>query len=241
MKPGEHIILDEKNRALIDQFCDKNKYIYRFLPLERLLEILHNNQITFASPNKWNDPFDNFLFKQIVVNENSFIKRLYVLCFTHNSHSQAYWKTYAPDGFGVRLSIRSKAIIELLMKSPDKIWLGKMDYLFVKILVQKLQNTSGLKSSLELQEPNDIFFKTFHLKRMPFKYEEESRISILTSKEREDGIRKIIFNPKEIISQIYLDPRMGNHETKAWKSYLNKFGIPVKKSLLFKEKNIKIK
>lgn len=239
MKLGEHIRLIEKNRRLIDDFCEKNRYIYRFLPLERLLEILHNNQITFVSPTKWNDPFDNFLFKQ-EVDDSSFMNRLFVLCFTHNSHSQAYWKTYAPEGFGVRLSIRPKPFLDLLIKSSDKVWLGKMNYLYEKMLVQKLQGTPRLKSSINQNEPNDIFFNTFHLKRMPFKYEEESRISILTLKTREDGLRRIEINPAEIISQIYLDPRMGNHESKAWKEYLSKYKITVKKSLLFKEKNIKI-
>lgn len=239
MKTGEHIRLINKNQDLIDKFCDKNRYIYRFLPLERLLEVLHNKQITFVSPVKWNDPFDNFLFKQNI-NDNSFINRLFVLCFTHNSHSQAYWKTYAPEGFGVRLSIRPKEFLELLMKSTDKIWLGKMDYVYEKILVQKLQNTNGLKSSLNLEDPNDIFFNTFHLKRMPFKYEEESRISILTNEAREDGLRRIKINPASLISEIYLDPRMGVHETKAWKLYLSQFNITIKKSLLFKEKQIKI-
>lgn len=240
MQHGTHIRLIESNRKEIDDFCDKNRYIYRFLPLERLLEILHKNQITFVSPSKWNDPFDNFLFKQSINANNTFLNRLFVLCFTHNSHSQAYWKTYAPEGFGVRLSIRPKPFLDLLMKSNDKIWLGKMNYLFEKTLVSKLKSTSGLRDSLALEEPNDTFFNTFHLKRMPFKYEEESRISILTPKGREDGLRRIEINPNEIISQIYLDPRMGNQETKAWKSYLGKFDITVKKSLLFKEKNIKI-
>lgn len=240
MKQGEQIRLIESNRELIDEFCKENEYIYRFLPLERLLEMLHKNEITFVSPNKWNDPFDNFLFRQNEKNIKSFLDRYFVLCFTHNSHSQAFWKTYSPNGLGVRLKLRPKVLLELLMNSKHKVWLGKMNYVYETKFVEEIQSKIGLKSNLKDNEPNDIFLNAFHLKRRPFKYEDESRISILSKDAKNDGLIKLKFSPDNLISEIYLDPRMGMHETKAWKTYLSKYNIPVKKSLLFKEKKINI-
>lgn len=237
MEEGNFIqVLNKKKNDI--EFFQSGKYIYRFLPLERLLETLHNKQLTFVSPTKWNDPFDNFLFRQQGISRDSFLNRLYVMCFTHNPHSQAYWKTYSPNEHCVRLRLRKDILIKVMKSIPEKVWVGKMKYEYETKLVEKLQNTKGLSTSLQKQNPDDIFLKTFHLKRMPFKYEEESRISILTLKEKPKGLRKINFEPTQLISQMYLDPRMGDHEVKAWKKYLEPYKIPTQRSLLFKNKKI---
>jgi hypothetical protein len=239
MKEGEYIVLNESNKSAIDKFCLENEYIYRYLPLERFLEVLHKKQLTFVSPKKWNDPVDNFLFKQKIDNSQSFINKLYVMCFTHNPHSFAYWKTYAPEGYCVRLRIRTDKFLKLMTNNKDRVWLGKMKYQNQSVLIESLQQTIGLKNALEQNKINDIFIKTFLLKRMPFKYEEESRI-IIQSYPHHTQLRKVNINLKDIISDILLDPRMQKNETIAWKNYLEKFGITVRKSLLFAEKDIKI-
>jgi hypothetical protein len=239
MKEGEYIVLNESNKNAIDKFCLENEYIYRFLPLERLLESMQTSKIAFVSPKKWNDPFDNFLFRQNIQNKRTFINKLYVLCFTHNSHSQAYWKTCAPEGYCVRLKINTREFLSLMLNEKNRVWLGKMKYLKETRLVEELQNTNGLKEAIESDKINDVFIKTFLLKRMPFKYEEESRI-IVQSYHLDSGIKSKNINLKDIIKDIYLDPRMGKHETLAWKNYLKQFDIPVLKSQLFVDKNIKI-
>ncbi|WP_293894409.1 hypothetical protein [Flavobacterium sp.] len=239
MKEGEYIILNNSNQAAIDKFCTDNEYIYRFLPLERLLETMQSGKMVFVSPKKWNDPFDNFLFRQNIKNTKTFMNKLYVLCFTHNSHSWAYWKTYAPEGYCVRLRIKTRDFLSLMLNERNRIWLGKMKYLKETRIVEELQNTIGLKEAIESDKINDIFIKTFLLKRLPFKYEEESRI-IVQSYHLDSGIKSKHINLKDIIKDIYLDPRMGKHETIAWKDYLRQFGIPVIKSQLFVDKTIKI-
>lgn len=239
MKEGEYIILNNSNRELIDKFCLENEYIYRFLPLERFLDTMQNSKLAFVSPKKWNDPFDNFLFRQEIKNKNTFLNKLFVLCFTHNPHSQAYWKTYASEGHCIRLRIKTKEFLQLMLNEKNRVWLGKMKYLNETKIVEELQQTIGLKEAIEEDKINDLFIKTFLLKRRPFKYEEESRI-IVQSNPNESGVRKLSINLKDIIKDIYLDPRLGKYEELAWKNYLSQFNIPVKKSLLFIEKNIKI-
>jgi hypothetical protein len=239
MKEGEYIVLNESNKSAIDKFCLENEYIYRFLPLERLLETLQTSKLTFVSPKKWNDPFDNFLFRQEVKNEDTFLDKLFVLCFTHNSHSQAYWKTYAKEGYCVRIKIKTKEFLSLLLNNKSLILLGKMKYLNETKIVEELQQTVGLKESIEKDKINDLFIKTFLLKRRPFKYEEESRI-IVQNIPSKSGIRKLSINLSYIVKDIYLDPRMEKYETLAWKDYLQQFNIPVLKSQLFVDKNIKI-
>jgi hypothetical protein len=48
----------DTNSPAIDKFCQEHKYIYRYLPFERFLEVLHKKQLAFISPIKWNDLFE---------------------------------------------------------------------------------------------------------------------------------------------------------------------------------------
>lgn len=239
MEQGKYIVLNESNRNEIEKFCFENEFIYRYLPLERFLELMQTNKLAFVSPRLWNDPFDNFLFRQEIKNKNNFLEKLYVLCFTHNPHSQAYWKTYASEGYCVRIKIKTKEFLELLINEKNIVWLCKMKYLNESKIVESLQQTVGLKKALEDDRINELFLKTFLLKRRPFKYEEESRI-VVQSRPNKNGVRKLNLELKDCIKDIYLDPRMGQHETIAWKEYLKQFDIKVLKSQLFVEKNIKI-
>jgi hypothetical protein len=70
---NEYIRILDSNNQLIDKFCQEHKYIYRYFPFERFLEVLHNKQLAFISPIKWNDPFDNFLFKHKIKNPFPFL------------------------------------------------------------------------------------------------------------------------------------------------------------------------
>lgn len=214
MKEGDYIVLNESNRNEIEKFCNENEYIYRYLPLERFLEVLQTNKLAFVSPRLWNDPFDNFLFRQDIVNKNNFLEKLFVLCFTHNSHSQAYWKTYALEGYCVRIKLKTKEFLELLINEKDTVWLCKMMYLNESKIVENLQQKIGLKKALEEDRINKTFLNTFILKRRPFKYEEESRI-IVQSRPNINGVRKLKIDIKECIKDIYLDPRMGDCKSSA--------------------------
>lgn len=238
---NEYIRLLDSNNKMIDKFCRNHKYIYRYLPFERFLEVMHKKQLAFISPTKWNDPFDNFLFKYEIQNkENTFLNKLFVGCFTLNPHSQAYWKTYAPEGYSVRLRFRTSKLFDAIKNLNDKSWYGELNYKRETEIIEIFQNTQGLKDSLENDEVNDTFLKVFTLKRMPFEYEKEVRI-IIESKPLKDRIRRINIDLESLISDIYLDPRIKSNEEKAFKSYLKQFNIPVRKSQLFQEKRILIK
>jgi hypothetical protein len=238
---NEYVRLLDSNSQVIDKFCREHKYIYRYLPFERFLEVMHKKQLAFLSPNKWNDPFDNFLFKYDIQNkDNSFLNKLFVGCFTLNPHSQAYWQTYAPEGYSVRLQFESRKLFDLILKLKDRAWFGELNYKRETEIVEIFQNTEGLKGALEENEVNDTFLKVFTLKRMPFEYEKEVRI-IIESKSIKEGIRRVNIDLKDLIHGIYLDPRIKTNEEKAFKEYLKQFGVEVTQSKLFQQKNIVIR
>jgi len=231
-------LLDSNNKT-IESFCKDHKYIYRYLPFEWFLDILHKKHLAFISPSKWNDPFDNFLFERSTINPNTFLKKLYVGCFTLNPHSQAYWKTYAPEGYSVRIRFETKKLFDLIKNLPDRTWFGKLNYRKETEIIEIFQNTNGLRDSLEQTDINDIFLDVFTLKRKPFEYESEVRI-IIESNYLKEGVKKVKIDLKELISDIYLDPRIKPNEEIAFKKYIKEFGFVARKSQLFQNKNIRI-
>lgn len=238
MRPGEYIKISKSNQSKINAFINKNEYIYRYLPMDRMLATLQKATLTFVNPDKWKDPFDNFLFKQTLrAGSTSFLKSLYCLCFTLNPHSQAYWENYSSDGFAARFKINTKNFINFLLSIKEPVWLGKMEYLYESKLVEKIKNIKGLKEAISRNGPNDLFLKAFHYKRMPFKYEEEIRI-LIKGQENPQGLRKYKIDIRGIIEEIRLDPRISKPEELAWKDYLKKFDIKTTKSQFFIKKNI---
>jgi hypothetical protein len=229
------------NNGRLEAFIQRYPYVYRYVPINRMLNILQKNQMFFVSPKKWPDPFDNILFRSLDRTEmqNSFLDSLYVLCFTLNPHSQAYWQNYSTDSWAVRLEIRTRELFEYILQSKDEVWLGRMRYIAESELRARLKNKKGLRDSLIQKTPNRTFIEFFHLKRWPFKYEEEVRLMIHSTK-MIDGIKKIRIEPQRLINTIRLDPRMTKEEAIVFKNYIQAFNIGVTKSQLFTKRSIKI-
>lgn len=240
MPENKYIRLLGGNSDEINSFCQNHENIYRYLPLERFLDVIHSMNLYFVSPEKWKDPFDNFLFKREIRNTNSFLKKLFVGCFTLNPHSQAYWSIYAPEGYSVRLKFNTRELFDLILKLKDRTWFGELNYKKEKEIIEILQNTTGLRDALESNTINDIFLQVFTYKRMPFEFEKEVRI-IIESKPTQDKVKRVRFTDFDLIRGVFLDPRMKPNEEIALKFYLKeRFGIRAKKSRLFEDKNLTI-
>ena len=238
IKSGEYFKVDEKTSYIMEQFISKHKFIYRYLPMEYLLDSIQNNQMVFINPKKWNDPFDNYMFKlPESKTDESFTSNIFCQCITLNPHSQAYWKTYGDNGFAARLKISTKEYLDSIKNTKLQFWIGKMDYMRESILIEKFREIKNLKTTLSSPIVSNEFLTAFFLKRKPFEYEEEIRL-LIKSKKTKTGLKKIKVSNSDIIKEIRLDPRMGKSETIAWKSYLKSFNIEVTKSQLFTDKKI---
>lgn len=235
---GEYFKVDSTTVDKLSAFLNQHEFIYRYLPMEYLLDALQNGHMVFINPNKWNDPFDNYLFKLAEKEfEKSFTSKLFCQCLTLNPHSQAYWKTYGGNGFAARLKIKAKKYLDVIKAAQPQFWIGKMEYVNEKVLVDRLKNIPNLKTDLSLTSITDNFLKAFFLKRRPFEYENEIRL-LIQSSPTQNKLKMISNNNSETLSEIRLDPRMGKNEEKAWKEYLKQFNIEVKKSQLFTDKKI---
>ncbi len=238
IKAGEYFKVGTASSTKLKQLIKKHEYIYRYLPMEHLLDSLQNNKMVFINPGKWNDPFDNYLFKLAKKKSvNSFTSNLFCQCITLNPHSQAYWKTYGGNGFAARLQIKTAKYLNKIKNYGSPFWIGKMKYLRESILITDMKAIPNLKSDLSKMTVSDGFLKAFFLKRKPFEYENEMRL-LIKSNPTINGLKKIKIDNSNLIEEIRLDPNMGKSEEKAWKDYLKTFKIKVTKSQLFTEKKI---
>ncbi|MBK6783798.1 MAG: DUF2971 domain-containing protein [Saprospiraceae bacterium] len=103
----------------------------------------------------------------------------------------------------MRIRFETKKLLNLIQNLPDRSWFGKLNYRKETEIVEILQNTNGLRDTLEQTDINDIFLDVFTLKRKPFEYENEVRI-IIESGYLKEGIRKVKIDLKDLISDIYL-------------------------------------
>lgn len=238
IKAGEFFKVGKTTVVNLDEFIEDHEYIYRYLPMEYMLDIVHTNHMTFINPRKWNDPFDNFIFKVSEgASEKSFTSSLFCQCLTLNPHSQAYWKTYGGSGFSARLKLKSSEYLTLIREHAAQLWIGRMKYMRESSLIEKIRAIPNLKSDLSKSHVSDSFLEAFFYKRKPFEYENEVRL-LIKSNPTENGLKRFRLKDNSFIKEIRLDPRMGKSEETAWKRYLQGYNLKVTKSQLFTEKKI---
>ncbi|MCJ7808096.1 MAG: hypothetical protein MUP73_05235 [Dehalococcoidia bacterium] len=65
---------EERMKENILNGLDENASVFRFVKTDRLFEILKTKKIALVKPWKWDDPFENFLSKTVVVNKKKGIR-----------------------------------------------------------------------------------------------------------------------------------------------------------------------
>ena len=181
----------------IASHLDLNRSFYRFMRKEVFDNMLRGT-FRFSNPSCWNDPYE-----KLFVNGNfdaiKYTKpTVYAACFTREPNSDASWKVYTEDKENdpcIRVEFDMNRFIEALCFAGNQVdrfqlYIGDMSY--------DLQNNSlcalGKRTSkyhyLAFPEPfsDDNFVDLLLLKRKSFKYEQESRLIILSDIEQEDSI-----------------------------------------------------
>lgn len=179
----------------IASHLDLNRSFYRFMRKEVFDNMLRGT-FRFSNPSCWNDPYE-----KLFVNGNfdaiKYTKpTVYAACFTREPNSDASWKVYTEDKENdpcIRVEFDMNRFIEALCFAGNQVdrfqlYIGDMSY--------DLQNNSlcalGKRTSkyhyLAFPEPfsDDNFVDLLLLKRKSFKYEQESRLIILSDESQEE-------------------------------------------------------
>ena len=76
--------------------------------MKRLLELFQTRHNVLVAPEKWDDPFENFILKSDRVSRRGW----YGQCWTWQRASDAMWRIYSGDKNGVRMRSTPAKLLE---------------------------------------------------------------------------------------------------------------------------------
>lgn len=226
--------LNEESKKILEE---SNKLLYKIMPVDRVLEFLEKGRWAFVSPTLWQDPFERAFLeanykhkgklftlpvKPSLINEKLYYN-LFASCFTETKESEAFWKTYSPNGDGIRVAINASTLISKLSSLKDyDVYIGKALYQNYETLY-KFKTDKTYWMNLESTTVNKTHLELLLKKRIPFEYENEIRVLLLRKKRMKNSIAKVtIPDFKNLIVGIKLDPRMGLYMSKFVKEIFHK-------------------
>lgn len=205
--------------------------IYRVMPVERLLQLIHDKRNILVHPSKWDDPFENFFLKSkftyngISVGVDQLRSEIFGQCWTLNEQeTDALWRIYSPEKNGVRVkSTLSKVLNPLIAQNITdyfhKTYIGKVHYV----------PEDDLKSAMESADLDSMDFtfasgimiiRSLLTKRTAFEHENEVRVIYRGKPNLVGGIHGYDINPQEFIQELLFDPRM---DEKEYQGFENQF------------------
>jgi hypothetical protein len=142
----------------IDIESKLNSYVYRIFPMERFIDVLTENMLTFSRPKLWRDPMETILFEANLYGKIKYPKdRFYGQCWTLNYESEALWNIYAPYKNGVRVKTKLNTLINDIQDINPELkndWCvcGRVDYKPFSVIKTWFRDNSTYHDFLESYE-----------------------------------------------------------------------------------------
>lgn len=212
----------------------KTKLLHKYMPLEYALKTLNEKKLWFANPTTWRDPFEKRFIEAQYKDKNGryapfmWKDRVFCICMTQTTTSEAYWNTYSHQQIGIELRINKEKLYEelCLRQNQYEIYIGKVEYMKTSDI--KKQSISSIPFETPIAKVNSSGWnaRLLLLKRIAYKYEDEIRI-ILVKKNRtqEQGINlEYQCKNTDLIQSIVLDPSLADNTTELLKDvFENKY------------------
>lgn len=123
-------------QLLENETTENDLIIHRIVGIERFLQMLHETALALMAPKKWDDPYEKSLQTHYERHGRSLDGfKVYGLCWSTESRSDALWRIYSPARLGIKISTTvSKLAAALDSGSTDKsllenTFLGRVAYL----------------------------------------------------------------------------------------------------------------
>lgn len=208
--------------------------LYRILSFDRAVQIFEREELHFAHPSTWADPYEVKL-------RHAASDQLFGQCWCTRGVSDAMWRIYSPNHLGVRISTSTKKLRQALtpmVKARDGILrLDEVDYKSqhdINLMMRAVQ--ADLKENFSTERAMDALF----LKREAFDHESEYRAVIHFPGATDESLRngvKVQVDPHRLIDSVLLDPRAPTELAAAFAFYFTdkiKFKKRVAPSVLYK-------
>lgn len=244
---------EERMKKNILNELDENDIIYRFIEVDRFFEMIEKKKLILVKPRKWDDPFEDFLSKAIVINSKGIRIRFnvtndfYGQCWTLKGECDGMWRNYASLDDGVRIECKTLRLLEVIYDKNNRssglsCFIGRVIYpndennmrTKMKELISKMlaDNSSGKEIA-----------KILLIKRKEFSYEKEVRLLYFNEDSNDSDIITFNIEPVNIIESVYFSPKMDQDVYKEHKQKLVQYGFNenhISKSHLYEPYTIEI-
>ena len=247
------------------QYKEQNKLnidfetsVFRVFSVDRFIELLADNMNTLVRPKLWDDPFENFIFKQYAISKNGnkvsfeeISKLFYGQCWTLNiKETDALWRIYSKNKNGVRVKTTLNKLYDSFYDyngiSMVSNYIGKVIYETEENIRLFYENPDNLTDIL-YDRPDIGPIQTLLIKRKEFEHENEVRLIYRSFNQLDDldsDIYQYPIDSNELIEEVLFDPRFSEKEYGIKTEKIRKLGFTGKidKSNLYQlpKMNLKI-
>ena len=213
---------------------EKEQKLWRYLKLDRLIDIIEKDEIYFSSATQFtDDPYEGAISilpqEAPVPSENKFddafsqLRRLTKIVCWHiaDYENDAMWKLYANSKKGLAITTTIETLITSL--EPYKI---KPEYDNEILYVGKIEYVDLMKDKI-----NTNMLKRFFYKHNAFSWEKEFRLAISLRMAEEFGVSipedgiLVKIKPKVLINNIYLGPTISSEDKEKILNICKKHGM----------------
>lgn len=155
--------------------------LYKYVPLEHVVDILDNHRLYLSDGKNFNDPFEiSVMYKR--KNELRFVDGLHILCLTNSFRNKLIWSHYTSSHKGVCLTVKvPNHLVYPVCYSTKRVYDDSDIDKLIK-LSKKTSKKSVQKEFSSLSKPKKIAY----IKDKKWIYEKEYRI--VFDKNDENGL-----------------------------------------------------
>lgn len=223
-----------------DEFIAKHPRLYRYLSIERALELFDTNRIQLRNPAEWKDPFEKFYLKKTFVIKDKEhelpIKNQLLACSFSTTISEASWQMYTPEHDGIRITFDTKSFLNSLtsINENSNLYIGPVEYIKTLDFYSLGKLANPLKREIIDKKIGKAQLQLFLKKRLAFEYEQEIRLMQISSSKLSTSSFEI-----ELLKcalEVQLHPLLGKNHAAIIKKYMtDTYTIRTTQSRLYKE------
>ena len=188
---------------------------YRYMS-EGDFDNIMNGRFKFSNPANWWDPFESLMVNGDYSDLNYTKPATYVACFSKLANSEAHWKMYKRklNETYIRVEFDMENFIGIfclgeVLNAQSHLYIGDVSYDLDERSILTLGKTSRYhKQAVPSPFTRENYVDLLLLKRKAFKWEEESRIVVLSDVPQNNELF-LCFDPsmaKDFIKSIQIEP-----------------------------------
>lgn len=239
---GKTYLLPES--MVISKHLTWNDPVYRFMQLDRLVEMVKTGYLYFHQVIRWEDRWEiPYRYLQITKQEKNRdlvnADYMYGICWTKEFDTDAMWRIYSKDKNSVCVATTVKQLydaLSLLWATYANLFMAPVQYVDLTPT-----NINEVINSNEVQYYPQFMYPAF-IKRTEFRHENEIRLLLFCAgigqlqtgsiKFEKEGIQIPLTNTN-FINEIILDPRLNDAEEAEQRKKLDGYFEVIKKSELY--------